>query len=86
VIRQEISRILINMCNNSFYAAQEKAKQSKDPDFIPKVKISTHKSKRVLKLKFLITEQAFLKTSSVKYFNPFLPPSQLDSEQVWGCL
>lgn len=71
VIRQEISRILINMCNNSFYAAQEKAKQSTDPDFIPKVKISTHKVKKGIEIKISDNGTGIPQDIIGKIFQPF---------------
>ncbi|NVJ85452.1 MAG: hypothetical protein HWE15_04060 [Algoriphagus sp.] len=71
VIRKEIGRILINICNNAFYAVQEKAKETTDPNYIPQVKISTHKTKKGIEIK--ITDNGTGIPSDIigKIFQPF---------------
>lgn len=43
VVAQEINRVLINICNNAFYAVWQKQQSSNDPAYEPLVTLSLHR-------------------------------------------
>lgn len=43
VIPQDLGRVLLNLCNNAFYATSEREKEEKEAGYKPLVKLTTHK-------------------------------------------
>jgi signal transduction histidine kinase len=70
VIPQEVSRVILNIFNNSFYAVDERGK-SGDKNYKPKVSISTRKANGNILIKIHDNGKGIPPEIREKIFNPF---------------
>lgn len=70
VMQQDISRVILNMLNNAFYAVNEKRKKS-GAEYVPEIKISSKKEKN--KILISVTDNGMGMPADVKekIFQPF---------------
>ncbi|WP_268033047.1 two-component regulator propeller domain-containing protein [Algoriphagus sp. PAP.12] len=71
VIRQELVRALINMCNNAFFAVNERVHQIGNTDFKPLVSISTKKTLGGIEIELADNGIGIKKEVIEKIFQPF---------------
>ncbi|SHO61666.1 two-component regulator propeller domain-containing protein [Algoriphagus zhangzhouensis] len=71
VIRQELVRALINMCNNAFFAVNERVHQLGNTDFKPVVSISTKKTLGGIEIELADNGVGIKKDVIEKIFQPF---------------
>jgi signal transduction histidine kinase len=86
IIPQDIGRVVLNLINNAFYAADEKkillCRASEDK-YEPTVSVSTKRMNGKVEIKVSDNGMVFHKKYWIKYFNHSLQPSQPDKELVW---
>jgi signal transduction histidine kinase len=78
VVPQDISRVLLNICNNAFYAVIQK-KQTADSDYEPTVLVTTKRSGDKMKISVRDNGNGIPKKILDKIFQPFFttkPPGQ----------
>lgn len=70
VVPQEIGRVLLNLINNAFYTVSEKMKEN-NPDYEPKVIVSTIKNKGKTEIKVQDNGNGIAPNIKEKIFQPF---------------
>ena len=78
LVPQDISRVLLNICNNAFYAVIQK-KQTADSDYEPTVLVTTKRSGDKMKMSVRDNGNGIPKKILDKIFQPFFttkPPGQ----------
>jgi len=78
LVPQDISRVLLNICNNAFYAVNQK-KQTADSDYEPTVLVTTKRSGDKMKMSVRDNGNGIPKKILDKIFQPFFttkPPGQ----------
>ncbi|HEY5915993.1 MAG TPA: HAMP domain-containing sensor histidine kinase, partial [Chryseolinea sp.] len=78
VVPQDISRVLLNICNNAFFAVNQK-KQTADSDYEPTVLVTTKRSGDKMKMSVRDNGNGIPKKILDKIFQPFFttkPPGQ----------
>lgn len=71
VIRQEVGRALINMCNNAFHAVHEKSQKTKSENYKPEVKIATKKTDKGVEIILSDNGMGIPEDVIGKIFQPF---------------
>ena len=71
VVPQEISRVLINICNNALYAVGKRIRESGDDEYQPSVIVSTHLEGREAVIRISDNGSGIPKSILPKIFNPF---------------
>lgn len=79
----EISRVLVNLLNNSFYSLEEKKKEFKE-QFIPELTIITLKSADSIKITIRDNGKGIPKDNINKIFTPFFTTKPLDKGNGLG--
>ncbi|MFH2095136.1 MAG: HAMP domain-containing sensor histidine kinase, partial [Bacteroidota bacterium] len=69
ICTQEVSRVIINLINNSLYALQKKKQQ--EPEFQPVISITTEKEERLTVLKIKDNGTGIPENVIKKIFDPF---------------
>lgn len=70
VVPQEISRVLINLINNSFYALNEKTKKAKS-DFIPELTMNVSRNQDRICISIWDNGSGISESNKTKIFQPF---------------
>ena len=70
VVPQEISRVLINLINNSFYALNEKSKKVKS-DFIPELSMNVSRNQDRICISIWDNGSGISESNKTKIFQPF---------------
>ena len=85
LVQQDISRVLLNLYNNAFYAVAERFKKE-GPSFKPLVTLTTARSGNNINITVSDNGSGIPEQIKHKIFQPFLPPNPRDKVQDWGCL
>jgi two-component system NtrC family sensor kinase len=70
VIPQDMGRVLLNLINNAFYAVNERKKQG-DPNYQPKVTVSTKAKDNHLEIRVKDNGTGMTEATKAKIFQPF---------------
>jgi signal transduction histidine kinase len=71
IASQEMSRVIVNLCNNSFYSVIQKWKKQKIPDYEPMVKIETKLAGRNVLISVIDNGTGIPENQLEKIFQPF---------------
>jgi two-component system NtrC family sensor kinase len=70
-IPQDLSRVILNLLNNGFYAVADRVKKSEDPGFKPEVKVTTEKKDGNIFIHVRDNGSGIPKAIKDKIFEPF---------------
>jgi two-component system NtrC family sensor kinase len=70
-IPQDLSRVILNLLNNGFYAVADRVKKSEDPAFKPEIRITTEKKAGVIFIHIRDNGSGIPKAIKDKIFEPF---------------
>jgi signal transduction histidine kinase len=68
---QEVTRVLLNLISNGFYASAKRKSQTGDPDFMPVLAISTHDSGPAVQIRIRDNGVGITEDVREKMFSPF---------------
>ena len=75
IITQEITRVLLNLVGNSFYALYERQSNGEDPDYHAKLKVATRDLGEQVEVRIRDNGTGIPTTAVDKISIPFTPPS-----------
>jgi two-component system, NtrC family, sensor kinase len=71
VAAQDISRVLLNLFNNAFYAVQERASTTDTPAYVPAVSVQTGQTNEQITIRVADTGTGMAEGVRAKIFQPF---------------
>jgi signal transduction histidine kinase len=83
---QEVTRVLLNLISNGFYASAKRNPQVKDSDFMPVLTMSTRDLGSSVEICIRDNGVGITEEVKEKCSIPFSPPSPQVKERDWACL